>query len=94
MERTDTLISSLMDTWILLRDIEHDGERNRGLYVLKSRGSRHSKRVREFVIGPEGIELIDVVRGPTGVLTGSAREAWQAAGERSTRRGERGEREP
>jgi len=66
-------MSSLMDTWLLLRDIELNGERNRGLYVLKSRGMAHSNQVREFVLTADGIRLIDVYLGPEGVLTGSSR---------------------
>lgn len=77
-ERTDVQISSLIDTWILLRDIESDGERNRGLYVLKSRGMAHSNQVREFRLTSEGIDLLDVYVGPQGVLTGSARLAQEA----------------
>lgn len=72
-EATDMGISSLIDTWILLRDIELGGERNRGMYVLKSRGTQHSNQIREFVITPHGIDLKDVYVGPEGVLTGSAR---------------------
>jgi circadian clock protein KaiC len=77
-ESTDVGISSLIDTWMLLRDIELGGERNRGLYILKSRGMQHSNQIREFVITPEGIELKDVYVGPEGVLTGSMREAQEA----------------
>lgn len=77
-EATDYGISSLMDTWLLLRNIEHNGERNRGLYVLKSRGMNHSNQIREFVIGANGIELLDVYVGTDGVLTGSARVAQLA----------------
>jgi circadian clock protein KaiC len=72
-EHTDVGVSSLIDTWILLRDIELAGERNRGLYVLKSRGMKHSNQIREFVITPQGIELLDVYVGEEGVLTGSMR---------------------
>ncbi len=68
-------VSSLVDAWLLVRDIEYNGERNRGLYIMKSRGMRHSKQVREFVISDRGIELVDVFLGPDGVLIGSAREA-------------------
>jgi circadian clock protein KaiC len=78
-ESTDVGISSLMDTWLLLRDIELHGERNRGLYILKSRGMKHSNQVREFVITPRGIDLLDVYLGPSGVLTGSARLSQEAA---------------
>jgi circadian clock protein KaiC len=73
MENTDVYISSLIDTWLLLRDIEIGGERNRGLYVLKSRGMEHSNQIREFRLTNQGIELLDVYVGPGGVLTGSAR---------------------
>jgi circadian clock protein KaiC len=77
-ERTDIGVSSLIDTWILLRDIELGGERNRGLYVLKSRGMKHSNQIREFLITPKGIELEEVYIGPEGVLTGSMRAAQEA----------------
>ena len=73
MEISDVYISSLIDTWLLLRDIEIGGERNRGLYVLKSRGMAHSNQIREFKLTNNGIELLDVYVGPVGVLTGSAR---------------------
>jgi circadian clock protein KaiC len=78
-ESTDVGISSLMDTWLLLRDIELNGERNRGLYILKSRGMNHSNQVREFIITRKGIDLIDVYLGASGVLTGSARLSQEAA---------------
>lgn len=75
LERTAVGISSLMDTWLSLSTIELDGERNRGLYVIKSRGMAHSNQIREFLITDHGIELLDVNLGPGGVLTGSARLA-------------------
>ncbi|MEI6778729.1 MAG: circadian clock protein KaiC [Chloroflexales bacterium] len=78
LEQTDVAISSLIDTWILLRDIELGGERNRGLYVLKSRGMAHSNQIREFLLTDHGVELRDVYVGPSGVLTGSARLAQEA----------------
>jgi circadian clock protein KaiC len=78
IEQTAAEISSLMDTWILLRDIEIGGERNRGLYVLKSRGMAHSNQIREFVLTGHGIDLLDVYTGPEGVLTGSARLTMEA----------------
>lgn len=74
-EQTDEGVSSLVDAWILVRDIELNGERNRGLYIMKSRGMKHSNQVREFIISDHGIDLMDVFLGPEGVLTGSAREA-------------------
>jgi circadian clock protein KaiC len=77
-ELTDMSISSLIDTWLLLRDIEIGGERNRGLYILKSRGMAHSNQIREFKLTNHGIELLDVYVGPEGVLTGSARLSQEA----------------
>ena len=77
-ERTEVAVSSLIDTWLLVRDIELAGERNRGLYVLKSRGMAHSNQIREFSLSEQGIELRDVYVGPAGVLTGSARLSQEA----------------
>ncbi len=76
-EQTDEGVSSLVDSWLLVRDIENNGERNRGMYVMKSRGMRHSNQVREFIITDNGLDLVDVYLGADGVLTGSAREAQQ-----------------
>lgn len=73
LEHTDVNVSSLVDTWILMRTIESNGERNRGLYVLKSRGMAHSNQIREFRLTDQGVELVDVYLGPSGVLTGAAR---------------------
>ena len=78
LERTDTGISSLIDTWLLLRDMEVAGERNRSIYVLKSRGMAHSNQIREFLLTDQGIELLDAYIGPGGVLTGSARLKQEA----------------
>nr|WP_092067747.1 circadian clock protein KaiC [Dendrosporobacter quercicolus]NSL46753.1 circadian clock protein KaiC [Dendrosporobacter quercicolus DSM 1736]SDL62802.1 circadian clock protein KaiC [Dendrosporobacter quercicolus] len=78
MEQTKVGMSSLADTWIALRDIEFGGERNRGLYILKSRGMAHSNQIREFVLTERGINLLDVYTGPDGVLTGSARLTQEA----------------
>ena len=75
-------VSSLIDTWLILRDLEAGGERNRGLYVIKSRGMAHSNQIREFLITDAGIELQDVYVGSEGVLTGSLR-AQQEARERA-----------
>jgi len=77
LEATDVAISSLADTWLLLRDIEAGGERNRGLYILKSRGMATSNQIREFLLTDRGIELLDVFVGPSGVLTGTARLAHE-----------------
>jgi circadian clock protein KaiC len=74
---TEVGVSSLMDTWITVRDIESDGERNRGLQIIKSRGMAHSNQVREFVLSSDGVRLVDVYVGPGGVLTGSARLAQE-----------------
>ena len=78
LEQSEVGISSLMDTWILLRHIESNGERNRGIWVLKSRGMAHSNQIREFVFTDHGIELVDVYLGAAGVLTGTARAAQEA----------------
>jgi circadian clock protein KaiC len=75
---TDLGVSSLMDTWLSLRNLESNGERNRGLYVLKSRGMSHSNQIREFVLTDRGVELVDVYLGEQGVLTGSARLIQEA----------------
>jgi len=72
-EATDVGISSLIDTWLFVQDIESSGERNRGLYVLKSRGMAHSNQIREFQLTDNGISLQEVYLGPGGVLTGSLR---------------------
>jgi circadian clock protein KaiC len=80
-ERTsqnDFGLSSLMDTWFFLVDIEADGERNRGLYALKSRGMSHSNQIREYLLTGEGVTLIEPYLGAAGVLTGSARLAMEA----------------
>ena len=73
LEASEVDVSSLMDTWLLLVSIEVGGERNRALYVLKSRGMEHSNQIREFVLTDDGLRLLDVYLGPEGVLTGSAR---------------------
>lgn len=78
IEQSESEISSLVDTWIHLRDMESDGERNRGLYILKSRGMNHSNQIREFRLTHKGIQLIDVYTGVNEVLVGSARIAQQA----------------
>jgi circadian clock protein KaiC len=72
-ESREVDVSSLVDTWLLLRNQESNGERNRLLFVIKSRGSAHSNQVREFALTDEGAELLDVYVGPNGVLTGSER---------------------
>src|SRR5579859_6191667 len=78
LEKTDVEISSIVDTWLFVRDIEIGGERNRALYVLKSRGMAHSNQIREFQLTKHGVQLVDVYAGPGGVLTGSARLAQEA----------------
>jgi circadian clock protein KaiC len=77
-EATATQISSLIDSWLLLRDVELNGERNRGLYVLKSRGMAHSNQIREFRLTDRGVELREAYIGPSGMLVGSARLAQEA----------------
>jgi circadian clock protein KaiC len=72
-------VSAMVDTWLQLRNIEANGERNRLLFVLKSRGTAHSNQVREFVLTDHGVELVDVYVGAAGVMAGSARVSQQAA---------------
>ena len=67
-----------MDTWLLLQALEASGERNRRLYLLKSRGMAHSNQMREFIFTHTGVQLRDVYLGPGGVLTGAARLAQEA----------------
>ncbi|MDD5321069.1 MAG: ATPase domain-containing protein, partial [Methylococcales bacterium] len=70
-------VSSLMDTWLLLRNVEFNGERNRTINVLKSRGMAHSNQVRELILSDAGIDLVDVYLGADRVLTGTARCAQE-----------------
>ena len=76
-ERTEVDISSLIDTWILLRNLESGGERNRGLFVLKARGISHSNQIREFLLTDHGVELREVYLGSAGLVTGSSRVAQE-----------------
>lgn len=76
-EMTDEGVSSLVDTWLSVRDLEGIGERNRGLSILKSRGMAHSNQVREFIVTDHGVELLDVVVGPAGIVTGASRLTQQ-----------------
>ena len=77
-EQTQIDISSLVDAWLLLRDIESGGERNRGIYILKARGVAHSNQIREFLLTNHGVELREVYLGEAGLLTGSARVTQEA----------------
>ncbi len=88
LEQTEIGMSSLMDTWILLRSLESSGERNRTLYIVKSRGMNHSDQVREFRLTAKGAEFVDAYTGTSGGLTGSARadkESQDAAEELALR---------
>jgi circadian clock protein KaiC len=75
LEDSEVDVSSLMDTWLLVKNIETNGERNRGLYILKARGIAHSNQVREFLLTDNGIQLVDAYVGSEGVLMGSARSS-------------------
>ena len=68
IERTETTISSLMDTWLLLANSEVGGAHRRGVYVLKSRGMAHSNEVREFVLTDRGLQVRDAVPGAQEVV--------------------------
>lgn len=75
---TEVGISSLVDSWMLVRYLENNGERNRGLYILKSRGMNHSNQIREFCLTDHGVEMLDVYIGTAGILTGTARVTHEA----------------
>ncbi|MCC7564825.1 MAG: circadian clock protein KaiC [Methanomicrobiaceae archaeon] len=75
---SDFVVSSLIDTLIQLQDIESAGERNRGLYVLKSRGMGHSNQIREYRITDGGIELANIYAGPAGMFFGTSRFVQEA----------------
>ena len=78
LEPTQMAVSSLMDAWLILKNIEGNGERNRVFSIIKSRGMAHSNQLREFVLSDKGIELLDLYQGTEGVLFGSARMAQQS----------------
>jgi circadian clock protein KaiC len=78
LEQTEVGVSSLMDAWIVLRNLESGGERNRALYLLKARGVAHSNQVREFLLSNKGLSLVDVYTGGGEVLVGSARVAQES----------------
>jgi circadian clock protein KaiC len=78
LEDSGVDVSSLMDVWLLVKNIEYNGERNRGMYILKARGIAHSNQVREFLLTDHGIQLIDTYVGSEGVLMGSARSSQLA----------------
>jgi circadian clock protein KaiC len=84
MNGTDQGLSSLMDSWIKLSNVEENGERNRILYIIKSRGSSHSHQVREYLMTNTGIQLIDAYIGSEGVLTGTARVLQEARDQAET----------
>ena len=71
-------VSSLMDAWLILKNVEGNGERNRAFSIIKSRGMAHSNQLREFVMSDKGIDLLDLYKGTEGVLFGSARMAQQS----------------
>lgn len=78
VEDSEVGVSSLMDAWVLVKHIESNGERNRGIYILKARGMAHSNQVREFLLTDHGVELVDAYIGSDGVLMGSARSSQLA----------------
>ena len=71
-------MSSLMDAWLWLRNMEANGERNRSIYILKSRGMAHSNKVREFVITDRGLRLLEPCVAAGRGLAGSTQPAHQA----------------
>jgi RecA-superfamily ATPases implicated in signal transduction len=78
LDQTELGVSSLMDSWIIVRNLESSGERSRALYLLKSRGQAHSNQVREFVLSKKGLDLLDVYVSDGEVKVGSEKLAQQA----------------
>lgn len=78
IEPTEMHVSSLMDAWLVLKNVEGNGERNRAFSIIKSRGMAHSNQLREFVLSDKGIQLLDVYKGREGVFFGSARMAQES----------------
>jgi len=78
VEPTEMHVSSLMDTWLILKNVEGNGERNRAFTIIKSRGMVHSNQLREFVLSDKGIQLLDVYKGREGVFFGSSRMAQES----------------
>lgn len=72
-EHAEVGISSLIDSWLVLQNLEYAGERTRGITIVKSRGIAHSNQIREFIITSNGVKLEKIYVGPNGILTGSAR---------------------
>ena len=77
----DPTVSSLIDNWVQLRNLEQEAQRDRGIFIQKARGMAHSNQIREFELTDHGIRLLDVVAGPGGVLTGRARARTASTGE-------------
>ncbi len=76
-EATATGISTIADTWIHLSYVVQDGERNRALTIVKSRGTGHSNQVRELTLSDSGVDLADVFVSQGKVLMGVARWGWE-----------------
>jgi circadian clock protein KaiC len=85
LDQSEVGVSSLMDAWLVVRNLESSGERNRALYVLKARGLAHSNHVREFLISRRGLDLVDVYTGSGEFLVGTARAAQKALEEEEAR---------
>ena len=87
-EATATGISTIADTWIHVSYIVQDGERNRALTIVKSRGTGHSNQVRELTLSSEGVALTDVFIAQGKVLMGVARWEWEQEEQAMKRRSE------
>ncbi len=72
-------ISTLADTWIHLNYLVQAGERNRGMSIVKSRGTAHSNQVRELILSDQGVTLTDTYTAGGEVLMGTLR--WQKESE-------------
>ncbi len=80
LEQSEVGISSLIDTWVMVRNLERAGERSRTLSIIKSRGMNHSNQARELILNDHGIDLAEVFVAPNGgILTGSARAEQETA---------------
>jgi circadian clock protein KaiC len=78
LEPSEMHVSSLMDAWLILKNIQGNGERNRAFSIIKSRGMDHSNQLREFILSEKGIQLLDMYIGNEGVLFGSERIAHES----------------
>ena len=92
MEGTPLQISTIADTWIHLNYLVHAGERNRGLSIIKSRGTAHSNQVRELILSDAGVTLADAYTAGGEVLMGTLRWEKERAEQHGKSKAERAAR--